>query len=65
VTIHLIRQRTVDFDAANLWPLRGVYSPSAPTWVVAEEVTRWLGSDDYLGFRRDQASDTIVPLKAV
>jgi hypothetical protein len=27
VTIHLIRQRTVDFDAANLWPLRGVYSP--------------------------------------
>jgi hypothetical protein len=26
VTIRLIRQRTVDFDAANLWPLRGAYS---------------------------------------
>jgi hypothetical protein len=66
VTIHLIQQTTVDFDAAELWPLHGAYGrfgSDLPSF--AEEVTRRLRSDGYLGFRPDAHSISIVPLAAV
>jgi hypothetical protein len=66
VTIHLIQQTTVDFDAADLWPMHGAYARfGADLASFAEEVTRRLGSDGFLGFRPNQASISIVPLSAV
>lgn len=66
VRIHLIQQTTVEFDSADLWPLHGAYSRfGADLASFAEEVTRRLRTDGYLGF--SAASDTIsvIPLSAV
>jgi hypothetical protein len=66
VTIHLIQQATVAFDAPELWPLHGAYSrfgSDLPSF--AEEVTRRLRSEGYLGFRADEESISVVPLAAV
>jgi hypothetical protein len=66
VTIHLLQQTTVDFDAADLWPLHGAYARfGADLASFAEEVTRRLRSDGYLGYRPDPDSISIVPLAAV
>jgi hypothetical protein len=66
VTIHLIQQTTVEFDAADLWPLHGAYGRfGSDLESFAEEVTRRLRSDGYLGFRPDGTSISIVPLSAV
>lgn len=66
VTIHLIQQTTVDFDAAELWPMHGAYSRFGSDLAsFAEEVTRRLRSDGYLGFRSNAHSISIVPLAAV
>jgi hypothetical protein len=66
VTIHLIQQATVAFDASELWPLHGAYSrfgSDLPSF--AEEVTRRLRSDGYLGFSADEESITVIPSAAV
>ena len=61
VTIHLI-----DFDAADLWPLHGAYSRfGSDLDSFAEEVTRRLSSDGYLGFRPNPTSISIIPFDAV
>ena len=66
VTIHLIQQTTVDFDASELWPLPGAYGRfGADLASFAEEVTRRLRSDGYLGFRSNRDSISIVPVAAV
>ena len=66
VTVHLIQQTTVDFDAANLWPLHGAYARfGADLASFAEEVTRRLRNDGFLGFRPDQAGISVIPLSAV
>jgi hypothetical protein len=66
VTIHLIQQTTVDFDAADLWPLHGAYSRfGADLDSFAEEVTRRLRTDGYLGFRTAGDKISVVPLSAV
>jgi hypothetical protein len=51
VTIHVVRQTAVDFDAADLWPLHGAYGRfGADLAAFAEKVTRQLRTDGYLGF---------------
>jgi hypothetical protein len=66
VTIHLIQQTTVDFDAADLWPLHGAYSRfGADLASFAEEVTRRLRTDGCLGFRTASDKITVIPLSAV
>jgi hypothetical protein len=66
VMIHLVQQTTVEFDAANLWPLHGAYSRFGSDLAsFAEEVTRRLSSDGYLGFHPDQNTISVIPLSAV
>jgi hypothetical protein len=66
VTIHLVQQTTIDFDAADLRPLHGAYGRfGADLASFAEEVTRRLRTHGYLGFRPDEATLTVVPLSAV
>ena len=66
VTIHLIQQATVDFDAADLWPLHGAYSRfGADLDSFAEEVTRRLRVEGYLGFHAASDAISVIPLSAV
>lgn len=66
VTIHLVQQTTVDFDANDLWPLGGAYSRFGDDLdSFAGEITRRLSTDGYLGFRPNPASITVIPLGAV
>jgi hypothetical protein len=66
VTIHLIQQASVDFDAADLWPLHGAYSRfGADLASFAEEVTRRLRTDGYLGFRAASDKISVIPVSAV
>ena len=66
VTIHLVQQTTVDFDANDLWPLHGAYSRfGADLDSFAGEIARRLSSDGYLGFRSDSDSISVIPLSAV
>ena len=66
VTIHLIQQATIEFDAADLWPLHGAYSRfGADLDSFAEEVTRRLRIEGYLGFRGASDTISVIPLSAV
>jgi hypothetical protein len=66
VTIHLIQQTTIEFDAADLWPLHGAYARfGADLTSFAEEVSRRLHADGYLGFRPDQDSISVIPVSTV
>lgn len=66
VTIHLIQQATVDFGAAELWPLHGAYGRFGSDMAsFAEEVSRRLRSEGCIGFRPDADSISVVPLAAV
>jgi hypothetical protein len=66
VTLHLVQQTTIEFNAAGLWPLRGAYSRfGADLASFAVEVTRRLGEDGYIGFQPDPDTITVVPISAV
>jgi hypothetical protein len=66
VTIHLVQQTTIDFDANDLWPPHGAYSRfGADLESFGGEVTRRLSSDGNLGFRPNSGSITVIPLSAV
>jgi hypothetical protein len=66
VTVHLLQQTTITFTAAQLWPLHGAYSRFGPDIdAFAEEVTRRLRADGYVGFRAADEAITVVPLAAV
>lgn len=66
VTIHLVQQATIEFDAAQLWPLHGAYSRFGTDLAAfAEEVMRRLRTDSYLGFRPDETTISLIPLSAV
>jgi hypothetical protein len=66
VTIHLIQQTTIAFDASDLWPLHGAYGRfGSDLDSFAEEVSRRLREDGYLGFRADDESISVVPWAAV
>jgi hypothetical protein len=66
VTIHLLQQTTVAFDASQLWPLHGEYARfgnDLPS--LAEEVARRLRNDGYIGFSPHADDITLIPLAAV
>ncbi len=66
VTIHLLQQTTVSFNAGNLWPMHGAYSRfgnDLPSF--AEEVTRRLHADGYIGYTQDGEGITVIPLSAI
>lgn len=66
VTIHLTPQSTVVFDATKLWPLQSAYERQGsdlPSF--AEEVTRRLHADGYIGFASGSNRLTVIPLNAV
>ena len=66
VTVHLLQQTTVEFNAADLWPLHGAYSRfGADLPSFAEEVTRRLSADGYIGFHAEPSSITVIPQNAV
>ncbi|MFL6163321.1 MAG: hypothetical protein ACJ74U_13960 [Jatrophihabitantaceae bacterium] len=66
VTIHLTAQATVDFTADQLWPLHGDYArfgPDLPSF--AQEVTRRLRADGYVGYRPAEDRITVIPLDSI
>jgi len=66
VTIHLIQQSTVSFDADHLWPLHGAYARFGNDLsALAEEVTRRLHADGYIGFSVPPDNITAIPVRAV
>ena len=65
-SVHLVQQSTVTFSAAELWPLHGAYTRFGPDLAsFAEEVTRRLRADGYIGFHATPESITVIPLGAV
>ena len=65
-SVHLIQQTTVTFSAAELWPLHGAYTRFGPDLAsFAEEVTRRLRADGYVGFHATPETITVIPLSAV
>ena len=66
VTVHLLQQSTVVFDATQLWPMYGAYARFGNDLAsLAEEVTRRLKEDGYIGFTGDQGSITVIPVASV
>lgn len=66
VTIHLLQQTTVSFTAAQLWPLHGAYARFGNDLSsFAEEVTRRLRTEGYVGFASRNDEITIIPFAAV
>jgi hypothetical protein len=66
VTVHLLQQSTVIFNAAHLWPMHGAYARFGNDLAsLAEEVTRRLKEDGYVGFSSDTGGITVIPLAAV
>ncbi len=66
VTIHLMQQTTVAFDADDLWPKLGAYARSGndlPSF--AEEVARRLHTDGYVGYSNHPDNITVIPLGSV
>jgi hypothetical protein len=66
VTIHLTGQPTVEFRADHLWPSSGEYARfGVDLSAFAEEVSRRLRTDGYVGCRLSADRITIIPLSAV
>lgn len=66
VTIHLLQQTTVSFDASQLWPLHDEYARFGDDLAaLAEEVTRRLRTDGYIGYSAASDTITVIPLAAV
>jgi hypothetical protein len=65
-TIHLIQQSTISFSADQLWPRHGAYARFGEDLSsFAEEVSRRLHSEGYLGFYAPSDQITVIPLSAV
>lgn len=66
VTIHLIQQTTVSFAAGDLWPLHGAYGRFGNDLAsFAEEITRRLHADGYIGYTLGADKITVIPLSAI
>jgi hypothetical protein len=61
VTIHLVHQSAVDFEANDCGHSR--WAPARTLF--AGEIARWLDSDGYLGLRPNAGSIIMIPLGAV
>jgi hypothetical protein len=66
VTLHLMYEAEVSFDAAELWPLHGAYARfgnDLPSF--AEEVGRRLHTEGFIGFSTAPGTITIIPMGVV
>jgi hypothetical protein len=66
VTIHLTQQATVVFDAADLWPRPAGYTRTdndLPSF--AEQLSRRLHSDGFIGYSAKPDSITVIPIGSV
>lgn len=67
VTLHLLHEPDVSFDAAELWPLHGAYARfgnDLPSF--AEEVGRRMHEEGFIGFSAGADSGiTIIPAAVV
>jgi len=66
VALHLTAQTTVEFTADQAWPRHGDYSRfgiDLPSF--AEEVSRRLRTDGYVGFSAGEDRITVIPLSAI
>lgn len=65
-TLHLTAQATVEFGADQLWPMEGEYGRfgiDLPAF--ADEVSRRLRADGYVGYRLGDDRITVIPLSAI
>lgn len=66
VTLHLTAQATVEFAADQLWPAHGDYSRfGIDLAAFAQEVTRRLQVDGYVGCWHGEQDITVIPLAAI
>jgi hypothetical protein len=66
VTLHLTAQTTVEFTADQAWPRHGDYSRFGIDLAsFAEEISRRLRIDGYVGFSVGEERITVVPLGAI
>lgn len=66
VTLHLTAQSTVEFTADQAWPRHGDYSRFGIDLAsFAEEVSRRLRTDGYVGYSTHEQRITIIPLSAI
>jgi len=66
VTIHLTQQSTVSFAAGELWPMHGAYGRFGSDLAsFAEEVSRRLHTDGYIGYTAGADKITVIPLGAI
>jgi hypothetical protein len=62
VTLHLLHDPDVSFDAGELWPLHGAYARfgnDLPSF--AEEIGRRLHTEGFIGFSPEPDTITIIP----
>jgi hypothetical protein len=65
-TLHLTAQATVDFTADQLWPLHGDYARFGVDLAsFAQEVSRRLRTDAYVGYRLDAGRITLIPANSI
>lgn len=65
VTIHLTAQATVEFRAAQLWPMHGDYARFGIDLAsFAQEVTRRMHVDAYIGYCHE-GKISVIPLDAI
>lgn len=65
-TVHLQHSAQVGFSAAQLWPMHGAYARfgnDLPAF--AEEVTRRLSADGYVGFSPGGNKITVLPVSSI
>jgi hypothetical protein len=66
VTLHLTAQATIEFAADHLWPSHGDYSRFGIDLAsFAQEITRRLHVDGYVGCALGDDEITIIPLNAI
>jgi len=66
IRLHLTAQTTVEFTADHLWPLTGDYGRFGIDLAsFAQEVTRRLRTDGYVGFAPNEGEITVIPFSAV
>jgi hypothetical protein len=66
VTLHLSSQKTVEFTADQAWPRHGDYSRFGNDLAsFAEEISRRLRTDGYVGFSAGEHAITLIPLGSI
>jgi hypothetical protein len=64
VIIHLMQQSTVSFEAGDVWP-RPAAGNASELESFADEVTRRLHSDGYIGYTSSPGTITVIPIGSV